>query len=358
MAWDERAGTRLALAVGERKMSARGWERVRRVAVTVADLAESRWSCRRTSTRRSASGAPIERRSHRGPRRQAPVGVRRAQPGASLPAPGRPRAGGNAAARRGPLRVRLGTGRRHGRGRQGSPPAARRARRRRAVPQSHRLSTYARLGPRPPGCAVRARGSAGWPGCGGGGYPAVHRLRSPARHRVRRGDRRRRVGAGLRVGVGHRRGGPHRNRHRRGRRDRRARVRHRHRLPTGAPGPGGPSDRRRGRGGHRISPRRCPRAVAGPRRATGSSAVSARRWWWSRPGSPEARWITAGYALAHGIPIFAVPGDVRRESSRGCNLLIRDGAHPVLDPDDLVEELSLVLGPPVGVASNLGGAPA
>ena len=41
MAWDERAGTRLALAVGERKMSARGWERVRRVAVTVADLAES-----------------------------------------------------------------------------------------------------------------------------------------------------------------------------------------------------------------------------------------------------------------------------------------------------------------------------
>ena len=68
--------------------------------------------------------------------------------------------------------------------------------------------------------------------------------------------------------------------------------------------------------------------------------------------------ITAGYALAHGIPIFAVPGDVRRDSSRGCNLLIRDGAHPVLDPDDLVEELSLVLGPPVGVASNLGGAPA
>ena len=41
IAWDERARTRLALAVGEKKMSARGWERVRRVAVTVADLAES-----------------------------------------------------------------------------------------------------------------------------------------------------------------------------------------------------------------------------------------------------------------------------------------------------------------------------
>jgi DNA processing protein len=60
--------------------------------------------------------------------------------------------------------------------------------------------------------------------------------------------------------------------------------------------------------------------------------------------------ITAGYALAHGVPVFAVPGDVRRESSKGCNLLIRDGAHPVLDPDDLIEELSLVLGPPAKVA--------
>lgn len=55
--------------------------------------------------------------------------------------------------------------------------------------------------------------------------------------------------------------------------------------------------------------------------------------------------ITAGYALAHGRPVFAVPGDVRRATSEGCNRLIRDGAHPVLDPDDLIEELSLVLGP-------------
>jgi DNA processing protein len=67
--------------------------------------------------------------------------------------------------------------------------------------------------------------------------------------------------------------------------------------------------------------------------------------------------ITAGYALAHGVPVFAVPGDVRREASRGCNLLIRDGAHPVLDPDDLVEELSLVLGPPATVASHRAGMP-
>ena len=56
--------------------------------------------------------------------------------------------------------------------------------------------------------------------------------------------------------------------------------------------------------------------------------------------------ITANCALDHANFLFAVPGDVERAASRGCNLLIRDGAHPVLDPDDLVEALSLVLGPP------------
>jgi DNA processing protein len=56
--------------------------------------------------------------------------------------------------------------------------------------------------------------------------------------------------------------------------------------------------------------------------------------------------ITAARALDHGIPVLATPGDIDRESSRGANLLIRDGAIPVLDPDDLVMALSLVLGPP------------
>ncbi len=55
--------------------------------------------------------------------------------------------------------------------------------------------------------------------------------------------------------------------------------------------------------------------------------------------------ITAAAALEQGTPVFAVPGDVGREASRGCNLLIRDGAHPVLEPADLVAELELVLGP-------------
>ncbi len=55
--------------------------------------------------------------------------------------------------------------------------------------------------------------------------------------------------------------------------------------------------------------------------------------------------ITAKRALEQGREVFAVPGDVDRATSTGCNLLIRDGAVPVLDPDDLVEAASLVLGP-------------
>jgi DNA processing protein len=55
--------------------------------------------------------------------------------------------------------------------------------------------------------------------------------------------------------------------------------------------------------------------------------------------------ITAEAALRHGNQVFAVPGDVGRASSAGCNLLIRDGAAPVHDPADLIESLELVLGP-------------
>lgn len=56
--------------------------------------------------------------------------------------------------------------------------------------------------------------------------------------------------------------------------------------------------------------------------------------------------ITASLAMEAGVPVFAVPGDVGRRAAEGTNRLIRDGAHPVLEPEDLVEELSLVFGPP------------
>ena len=67
--------------------------------------------------------------------------------------------------------------------------------------------------------------------------------------------------------------------------------------------------------------------------------------------------ITANLAMEYGISVFAVPGDVDRDTSVGCNLLIRDGAHPVLDPADLIEELALILGPPqsVGEGTTVAG---
>ena len=56
--------------------------------------------------------------------------------------------------------------------------------------------------------------------------------------------------------------------------------------------------------------------------------------------------ITARLAAEIGRPVFVVPGDVDRPASVGCNRLIRDGAYPVLGSDDLIEELSLLLGAP------------
>jgi DNA processing protein len=52
--------------------------------------------------------------------------------------------------------------------------------------------------------------------------------------------------------------------------------------------------------------------------------------------------ITAVKAAEYGIPVFATPGDVDRKASEGTNRLIRDGAFPVFDPGDLIEELSLI----------------
>jgi len=56
--------------------------------------------------------------------------------------------------------------------------------------------------------------------------------------------------------------------------------------------------------------------------------------------------ITARLAAELGRPVFAVPGDVDRPASKGCNLLIRDGAIPILGVEDLIAELELVLGRP------------
>jgi DNA processing protein len=50
---------------------------------------------------------------------------------------------------------------------------------------------------------------------------------------------------------------------------------------------------------------------------------------------------TADQAAGLGRPVFAVPGSIYVDNNRGCNLLLRDGATPVLDPDLTVEEFLL-----------------
>jgi DNA processing protein len=63
--------------------------------------------------------------------------------------------------------------------------------------------------------------------------------------------------------------------------------------------------------------------------------------------------ITARLALDQGIDVLAVPGDINRATSEGCNLLIRDGAHPVLSSEDLIESLERILGPSPRAASPI-----
>ena len=63
--------------------------------------------------------------------------------------------------------------------------------------------------------------------------------------------------------------------------------------------------------------------------------------------------ITARHALDLGREVLAVPGPIDAATSAGANELLRDGAHPVLGPEEIMRALGL----PVMVEAALGPAP-
>ncbi|RLC44615.1 MAG: DNA-protecting protein DprA [Candidatus Coatesbacteria bacterium] len=57
-------------------------------------------------------------------------------------------------------------------------------------------------------------------------------------------------------------------------------------------------------------------------------------------GKRSGALITARLALEHGREVFAVPGNINAEMSAGPNLLIQQGAKPVLSASDIIAEIA------------------
>jgi DNA processing protein len=60
-------------------------------------------------------------------------------------------------------------------------------------------------------------------------------------------------------------------------------------------------------------------------------------------GESSGALITADFAAEQGRDVFAVPGSILLRSCRGTNKLIQQGAKPVLEAADILEELNLAL---------------
>ena len=60
-------------------------------------------------------------------------------------------------------------------------------------------------------------------------------------------------------------------------------------------------------------------------------------------GQKSGALITAGYAAEQGKEVFAVPGKITSPVSKGTNLLIKQGAHPLLSAQDVLDLLNMSL---------------
>ncbi|MEE9599320.1 MAG: DNA-processing protein DprA [Anaerolineales bacterium] len=60
-------------------------------------------------------------------------------------------------------------------------------------------------------------------------------------------------------------------------------------------------------------------------------------------GEKSGALITATYAAEQGKEVFSVPGKITAPMSRGTNLLIKQGAHPLLDAQDVLDMLNMTL---------------
>jgi len=58
-------------------------------------------------------------------------------------------------------------------------------------------------------------------------------------------------------------------------------------------------------------------------------------------GETSGALITAGFAADQSRDVFAMPRNIHAPQSKGPNRLIRDGAHPLLQPQDVLEALDL-----------------
>ena len=50
--------------------------------------------------------------------------------------------------------------------------------------------------------------------------------------------------------------------------------------------------------------------------------------------------ITAEFAIEQGKDVFAIPGDITREQSKGCNELIKDGAILITSSQEILNSIS------------------